>query len=83
MCWWKTLFVEISLKIKKTGLSVKLLRGTCVTCNRTKSLTVSDQTIAAEGLGDFFKRVIKFVHQGKGLDLGIIHQIYSINVFNS
>ena len=39
---------------KKTGMSVKLLRGTCSTCKRNKSLIVSDQTIQAEGLGDFF-----------------------------
>ena len=40
---------------KKTGMSVKLLRGTCSTCKRNKSLIVSDQTIQAEGLGDFFR----------------------------
>ena len=40
---------------KKTGMPVKLLRGVCVTCKRNKSLIVSDQTISAEGLGDFFK----------------------------
>ena len=40
---------------KKTGMPVKLLRGTCSTCKRKKSLIVSDQTIQAEGLGDFFK----------------------------
>ena len=51
------IFVEILLKIKKTGLPVKLLRGTCVTCKRNRSLIVSDQTIAGEGLGDFFKHL--------------------------
>ena len=93
------------------------MRGTCVTFGRNKSLIVSDQTIAVEGLGNFFKHlgkaaknvgkrilnnparaletsanfgtgaasvkpkviaatapeVIKFVHQGKGLDLGKNH----------
>ena len=44
---------------KKTGMPVKLLRGTCSTCKRIKSLVVSDQTIAAEGLGDFFKHIGK------------------------
>ena len=44
---------------KKTGAPVKLLRGTCVTCKRNKSLIVSDQTIQAEGLGDFFKHLGK------------------------
>ena len=33
---------------KKTGLPVKLLRGTCSTCKRIKSLVVSDQSIQAE-----------------------------------
>ena len=44
---------------KKTGLPVKVLRGTCSTCKRNKSLIVSDQTIQAEGLGDFFRGVGK------------------------
>ena len=44
---------------KKTGMPVKLLRGTCSTCKRSKSLIVSDQTISAEGLGDFFKQIGK------------------------
>ena len=38
-------------------MSVKLLGGTCSTCKRNKSLIVSDQTIQAEGLGDFFKHL--------------------------
>ena len=42
---------------KKTGIPVKLLRGTCSTCKRNKSFIVSDQTIQAEGLGDFFKHL--------------------------
>ena len=42
---------------KKTGMSVKLLAGTCSTRKRNKSLIVSDQTIQAEGLGDFFKHL--------------------------
>ena len=44
---------------KKTGAPVKLLRGTCAVCKRNKSLIVSDQTIQAEGLGDFFTGVGK------------------------
>ena len=44
---------------KKTGMPVKLLRGTCSTCKRNKSLVVSDQTISAERLGDFFKHIGK------------------------
>ena len=44
---------------KKTGAPVKLLRRTCSTCKRNKSLIVSDQTIQAEGLGDFFRGIGK------------------------
>ena len=44
---------------KKTRAPVKLLRGTCSTCKRNKSLIVSDQTIQAEGLGDFFRGIGK------------------------
>ena len=44
---------------KKTGATVKLLRGTCSNCKRNKSLIVSDQTIQAEGLGDFFRGIGK------------------------
>ena len=44
---------------KKNGAAVKLLRGTCSTCKRNKSLIVSDQTIQAEGLGDFFRGIGK------------------------
>ena len=44
---------------KKTGSQIKLLKGTCVTCKRNKSLIVSDHTIQAEGLGDFFKHLGK------------------------
>ena len=40
-------------------MPVKLLRGTCSTCKRNKSLTASAQTIQAEGLGDFFRLVGK------------------------
>ena len=40
-------------------MPVKLLRGTCSTCKRNKSLIVSDQTIQAKGLGDFFRSVGK------------------------
>ena len=33
----------------------KVLIGYCSICNRKKSMTVSDNTIPAESLGDFFK----------------------------
>ena len=42
---------------KKTGMPGKLLRGTCTTCKRNKSLIVSDQTLNGEGLGNFFKHL--------------------------
>ena len=42
---------------KKTGLPVKLLRGTCTTCKRNKTLIVSDQTKMGEGLGNFVKHL--------------------------
>ena len=39
------------------GRPVERLRGNCMICNRNKSLIVSDRTINAEGLGDFFKHL--------------------------
>ena len=44
---------------KKTGKEIKLLVGKCMLCNKRKSTTVSDITIQAEGLGDFFKNLGK------------------------
>ena len=38
-----------------TAKRTKMLKGNCVNCKRKKSMTVSDATIAAEGLKDFFK----------------------------
>ena len=49
---------------KKTGREIKLLVGQCSICNRKKSMIVSDNTIQAEGLGDFFKNLSK-----KGLNV--------------
>ena len=37
----------------------KVLIGYCSVCNRKKSMTVSDNTIKAEGLGSFFKNLGK------------------------
>ena len=37
----------------------KVLIGYCSVCNRKKSMTVSDDTIKAEDLGDFFKNLGK------------------------
>ena len=42
-----------------TSKGSKVLIGFCSICNRKKSMTVSDNTIKAEGLGDFFKNLGK------------------------
>ena len=63
MCWWKTLFPHHKYLWRyykhwdADGQPVKILRGNCVVCNRNKSLIVSDRTVDAEGLGDFFKHL--------------------------
>ena len=44
---------------KKTGEEIKLLVGKCIICDKRKSMIVSDNTIQAEGLGDFFKNLGK------------------------
>ena len=49
---------EITLN-KKTGREIKLLVGKCVICDRKKSMIVGDNTIQAEGLGDFFENLGK------------------------
>ena len=38
-----------------TSKGNKVLIGFCSKCNRKKTMTVSDNTIQAEGVGDFFK----------------------------
>ena len=47
-----------------TSKGNKVLIGYCSVCNRKKSMTVSDDTIKAEGLGDLFKNLGK-----KGLNV--------------
>ena len=42
-----------------TSKGSKVLIGYCSVCNRKKSRTVSDDTIKAEGLGEFFKNLGK------------------------
>ena len=44
---------------RKTGKQIKLLVGKCVICDKKNSMIVSDNTIQAEGLGDFFKNLGK------------------------
>ena len=50
----KSIVDEITFN-KKTGRETKILVGQCSICNRKKSKIVSDNTIQAERLGDFFK----------------------------
>ena len=40
-----------------TSKGTKMLKGFCIKCKRNKSMTVSDATIVAEGLKEFFKSV--------------------------
>ena len=40
-----------------TSKGAEMLKDNCVKCKRNKSVTVSDATIEAEGLKDFFKSV--------------------------
>ena len=54
----KNFYSDITSKISK------VLIGYCSVCIRKKSMTVSDDTIKAEGLGDFFKNLGK-----KGLNV--------------
>ena len=54
----KNIAGEITVN-KETGKQIKLLVGKCVICDRKKSMIVSDNTIQAEGLGDFFKNLGK------------------------
>ncbi len=52
----------------------KYLKGTCTTCNRNKAMFVSDNVIAAEGLGDFFKGVGKVAKKvGKKVGKNILN----------
>ena len=51
----------------------KVLFGYCSICNRKKSMTVSDNTIKAEGLGSFFKNLGKIsAKAGKKLAKDVI-----------
>ena len=43
----------------KTSKGSKILIGYCSICNRKMSITVSDNSIKAEGLGCFFKKLGK------------------------
>ena len=56
-----------------TSKGSKVLIGFCSICNRKKSMTVSDNTIKAEGLGSFFENLGKiFAKTGKKLAKNVI-----------
>ena len=56
-----------------TSKGSKVLIGYCSICNRKKSMTVSDNTIKAEGLGSFFKNLGKIsAKAGKKLATNIL-----------
>ena len=59
----KNIIGQITLN-KKSSREIKLLVGQSSDCNRKKSMIVSDNTIQAEGLGEFFKNLGK-----KGLNV--------------
>ena len=54
----KNITGEITIN-KKTGREIKFLVGKSMVCNIKKSMIVSDNTIEAEGLGDFFSNLGK------------------------
>ena len=56
-----------------TSKGSKLPIGFCSICNRKKSVTVSDNTIKAEGLGSFFRNLGKIsAKAGKKLATNVI-----------
>ena len=56
-----------------TSKGSKVLIGYCSICNRKKSMTVSDNTIKAEGLGSFFKNLGKISSKaGKKLATNVL-----------
>ena len=68
----KNITGEITIN-KKNGKQIKLLVGKCVICDRKKSMIVSDNTIQAEGLGDFLKNLGKLsAKAGKKLATNVL-----------
>ena len=56
-----------------TSKGSKVLIGYCSVCNRKQSMTVSDNTIKAEGLGSFFKNLGKIsAKAGKKLATNVL-----------
>ena len=67
----KNITWEITIN-KKTGREIKFIVEKCVVCNGKKSI-VSDNTIQAEGLGDFFQNLGKSsVKVGKKLAKNVL-----------
>ena len=68
----KNIVGEITFN-KKTGREINLLVGQCSVCNRKISMIVSDNTIQAECLSDFFKNLDKSsVKLGKKLAKNVL-----------
>ena len=89
MCWSKTLVwhkktVGEKTFNKKTGRENNLLLRHCSICNRKKFLTVNDNTIAAEGTGNFFKSLGKSsVKVGKKLAKSVFGKSRTSSCFYS
>ena len=49
----------INIQVVITKIGIKILKASSTICRTNKSMTVSDATIEAEGLKDFFKSVDK------------------------
>ena len=49
----------VKIYVDMTSKGSKVLIGFCSICNRKNSMTVSDNTIQAEGLRDFFSNLRK------------------------
>ena len=63
--------IKIYGDITSKGSKVRI--GFCSVCNRKKSMTVSDNTIKAEGLGSFFKNLGKIsAKAGKKLATNVL-----------
>ena len=69
------LVVDIFLLQKNIYGSLKIadFNWLCSICNRIKSMTVSDNTIKAEGLGDFFKNLAKKINVSKKMAKNVLN----------
>ena len=63
----------VKIYVDITSKGSKVLIGYCSICNRKKSMTVSDNTIKAEGLSSFFKNLGKLsAKAGKKLATNVL-----------